>query len=103
MAATAISIKDPIHNLVQEGLLGLCETCIHKTSCVYRIQSNKIILQCELFEIGKANNLYAHRNDWEYKELKVNSRKGLCSNCLNEPHCQLPKANGGVWHCEEYF
>jgi hypothetical protein len=29
--------------------------------------------------------------------------KGICSNCLNFKHCQLPKDPAGVWHCEEYL
>jgi hypothetical protein len=28
--------------------------------------------------------------------------KGLCVNCANRETCLLPKAEGGVWHCEEY-
>lgn len=28
--------------------------------------------------------------------------KGLCMNCTNRETCLLPKAEGGVWHCEEY-
>jgi hypothetical protein len=29
--------------------------------------------------------------------------KGLCVNCANRHTCLLPKAEGGVWHCEEYL
>lgn len=29
--------------------------------------------------------------------------KGLCVNCANRFDCLLPKAEGGVWHCEEYI
>lgn len=102
MAAIAVQFEDKINNLLQEELPGLCTTCVHRISCAYRIQSKKIVLQCELFETQKATGINANRNNWVYKELKVNSHKGLCSNCLNEPHCQLPKAKGGVWHCGEY-
>jgi len=28
--------------------------------------------------------------------------KGLCMNCDNRFECQLPRPEGGVWHCEEY-
>jgi hypothetical protein len=27
---------------------------------------------------------------------------GLCCNCENNETCQIPKTEGGVWHCEEY-
>lgn len=102
MVATASPIPNEIANLLNEELTGLCNTCAHKYGCVYRIRSSKLMLQCELFEIEKPDNTNTNRTDGGYEELKVNSRKGLCSNCLNEPHCQLPKAVGGVWHCEEY-
>jgi hypothetical protein len=102
MVATALPIKDQINNLLKEELQGLCETCIHQNSCVYSIRSSKRILQCELFEIEKPDANYANGKGWGYEELIVNSHKGLCSNCLNAPHCQLPKAKGGVWHCGEY-
>jgi len=101
MGAIASPLEDQINNLLQEELPGLCATCTNRVGCIYRIQSKKIILQCELFEITKVAN--ANRNSWEYKELKVNSHKGLCSNCWNTSHCHLPKAKGGVWHCEEYI
>ncbi|MEP2669216.1 MAG: hypothetical protein ABJH04_09480 [Cyclobacteriaceae bacterium] len=100
MVATAVSTQDQITNLLTEELSGLCNTCAHKYGCAYRIRSSKLMLQCELFELEKENHI--NRIGWGYEELKVNSRKGLCSNCLNEPHCQLPNAIGGVWHCEEY-
>lgn len=29
--------------------------------------------------------------------------KGLCINCANRETCLLPRAEGGVWHCEEYL
>lgn len=102
MIATAIPIEDQISKLLKEELHGLCETCIHRHNCVYRIRSGKIVLQCELFEIEKIKSPYTNREVQEYKESNGNSHKGLCSNCFNEPHCKLPKAKGGVWHCEEY-
>lgn len=103
MIATAITTQNQINTLLTEELTGLCNTCAHKYGCVYRIRSTKIMLQCELFEPEKVDNENINRIDRGYAELKVNSRKGLCSNCLNEPHCQLPKAIVGVWHCEEYL
>jgi hypothetical protein len=27
---------------------------------------------------------------------------GLCLNCAHRTTCKLPRAEGGVWHCEEY-
>lgn len=102
MIVTAVPSEDQINNLLKEELKGLCETCTHRYSCVYRVRSSKIILQCELFEIEKVNTMSVNRKSRGHEEVKVNSHKGLCSNCLNEPHCQLPKAKSGVWHCEEY-
>jgi hypothetical protein len=31
------------------------------------------------------------------------SFRGLCVNCAHRCECLLPKAEGGVWHCEEYM
>lgn len=28
--------------------------------------------------------------------------KGLCVNCAYRDTCLLPRAEGGVWHCEKY-
>lgn len=28
--------------------------------------------------------------------------KGLCVSCANRETCLFPRAEGGVWHCEEY-
>ena len=28
--------------------------------------------------------------------------KGLCVNCAHRHYCLFPRAEGGIWHCEEY-
>jgi hypothetical protein len=28
--------------------------------------------------------------------------KGLCTTCDKRATCTFPKADGGVWHCEEF-
>ncbi len=33
---------------------------------------------------------------------KPGELKGLCANCEIRDTCTFPKAEGGIWHCEEY-
>jgi len=35
------------------------------------------------------------------QEEPANDR-GLCVNCAKREGCNLPRPDGGVWHCEEY-
>jgi len=103
MIATALTIESQIGELLKEGLPGLCETCIHRQGCVYRLRSDKMVLQCELFEGEKTKHQATAPQMGEHKELNVSPHKGLCGNCFNAPHCRLPKAKSGIWHCEEYY
>ena len=40
------------------------------------------------------------RSKVEEKDLSIT--KGLCKNCKKNETCQLPKPEGGIWHCEDY-
>ena len=42
------------------------------------------------------------RSGTERRARNAEEHKGLCANCANRQDCFLPKAEGGVWHCEEY-
>lgn len=79
-----------IEALVTRELGGLCPSCIHSEGCVFRKDSDKVVIQCGQFEVRAASA--AH-------ELPA---KGLCLNCAKAPLCHLPKESSGVWHCEEY-
>jgi hypothetical protein len=81
-----------IHNLPQKVLQGLCTNCASAEHCSYRKATDKIIIQCEIFEL---NNLVA-------QESVLPRPGGLCASCVHAAFCQLPGRNVGVWHCEEY-
>jgi hypothetical protein len=80
-----------IETLLQNELQGLCTNCVNTAHCSYRKATDKIIIQCELFEL---NNPVVHES--------VSGLGGLCANCATAVFCQLPGRNVGVWHCEEY-
>ena len=83
-----------IEEVVIKELGGLCESCVHSANCVYRKNSQKVVIQCEVFEtIGEAGSDHS---------IGSTSVKGLCSNCNKNHLCHLPKEASGVWHCEEY-
>jgi hypothetical protein len=84
-------ILDPIEVLVLKELQGLCMNCEHFNTCTYRRNSAKLIIQCELYEVGR-----------EWQAARPNQLKGLCMNCNNADICRLPQKQHGVWHCEEY-
>jgi hypothetical protein len=42
------------------------------------------------------------RRDTKRRAKDAEEYKGLCANCANRQDCLMPKAEGGVWHCEEY-
>jgi len=77
MIATALTIESQIGELLKEGLPGLCETCIHRQGCVYRLRSDKMVLQCELFEGEKTKHQATAPQMGEHKELNVSPHKGF--------------------------
>lgn len=87
---------------------GLCSTCIHAQSCVYREARGGDAQYCELFEVGNGSHptptvsLVTKVKSDAGAKPKQSTLRGLCVNCENRDTCTLPKAEGGVWHCEEY-
>lgn len=83
-----------IEDLVSKELIGLCGSCVHFDGCVYRKNSQRIVIQCEVFEsvTGATKGIPA----------KQNPVKGLCVNCSRNHFCHLPREASGVWQCEEY-
>ena len=82
-----------IEEIVIKELNGLCGSCIHFEDCVYRKNSQKVVIQCEVFE---------SHGGVPGKTLGDTFVKGLCLNCSKNRYCNLPKEASGVWHCEEY-
>ncbi|MDD4871142.1 MAG: hypothetical protein PHR77_11340 [Kiritimatiellae bacterium] len=85
----------------ESRLHGLCRNCCRAETCRYPGDRSKPVLDCEEFDMGKM----------KIKHMRQTARKattrgkdigGLCSNCAVRSVCDLPKMEGGVWHCEEY-
>ena len=82
-----------IEEIVVRELNGLCGSCVHFDSCVYRMNAQKVVIQCEVFESSGGASA---------KSDEGIAPKGLCFNCSIRHFCHLPKETSGVWHCEEY-
>ena len=80
--------REIIEEMVSAGMTGLCPTCLHDETCVYRSNSVKDVIQCELFEVDA--------------EIDSPALRGLCKTCDHASYCTLPGKKSGVWHCNEY-
>jgi len=87
----------------------LCSTCENNSTCTFPKDPDRPVLYCELFDDGRAaaqnsvkdpSPLSLKSSDKPDEEQKRFT--GLCSNCENRWSCSFPKAEGGIWHCEEY-
>ena len=76
--------------------IDVCAICDIAASCPYRLMRAPDDGPCALFE-GSEHILAALRDTAAGHQVK-----GLCENCENRETCLLPKAEGGIWHCEEY-
>jgi len=75
---------------------GLCMTCNHAKTCVCLAQSTEPIWRCEEFDPSGTMRTTTPPVDLTGQPL------GLCINCERLPTCNLPKAEGGVWYCDEF-
>jgi hypothetical protein len=79
-----------IEHIVNRELRHICDTCVHAETCIYKKQSQKAIIQCEMYETDAK------------EALNGGVLQGLCKNCDHAPRCTLPGKQFGVWHCNEY-
>jgi hypothetical protein len=92
--------------------LGLCSTCNNAPTCFHRARRGPALF-CELFD-GYAPPVEPARSEHAPPppvDLSMARRAaeegaakyaGLCVNCEHRRTCGHPKAEGGVWHCENY-
>lgn len=84
---------------------GLCSTCNHFPTCVYRL-NRLVVWYCEEFDdyvpprskprdISQPVITPPNSNDQD-------KFMGLCVNCENRDQCVHARRPGGVWQCEEY-
>lgn len=99
-------MRDTESTIVKDSVTatGICTSCIHASTCLYQKAAKHPIWFCEMFEseFGKALKPEKHTKV-SSPEIPLQTRlPGLCANCEKRETCTLPKAEGGVWHCEEY-
>lgn len=81
----------------------LCSTCNDSQTCVRRAHHGKPVWQCEEFDDFQSPSKVKVLRTAAAGETKPSkSLQGLCTNCDNREICVIPKADAGVWHCEEY-
>lgn len=88
-----MDIPELIEHLIQHELKGLCTNCAFVSHCSYRKATDKIIIQCELYQLSPALDA----------PKPASTQLGLCVNCCNADTCKLPGRHTGIWHCEEYL
>ena len=90
---------------------GLCSTCNNSPGCFF-LASRGPALFCEMFDNYVPSALWATGEaapasvrplvTVSRADTEVSGCTGLCVNCENRQTCNLPRPDGGVWHCEEY-
>ena len=88
---------------------GLCSTCRNATDCTFPREPNKPVFYCEEFETEPFVSTKTTGKDLDSavalpipEERDSGGYAGLCSDCEDRETCTFPRAEGGVWHCEEY-
>jgi len=81
-----------IEHLLQNELKGLCTTCNVASKCFYRKGTNKIIIQCELYQLYEAAGV----------PQETSAQRSLCTSCSRGDTCRLPGRRMGIWRCEVY-
>ncbi|OIO65033.1 MAG: hypothetical protein AUJ47_03270 [Candidatus Marinimicrobia bacterium CG1_02_48_14] len=97
----SIAYQTPVSPAKQINDTGLCQNCLHVNECTLRRNPDEAIVACEEHEIAGGTNLKLHRGT-QPKPAEQSQFLGLCMNCDIRAECTLPKAEAGVWHCEEY-
>ena len=91
---------------------GLCMTCVHTRTCTFPRREAQPVLNCEEFDGGEQNAVgtpaevvapsVTIRAQTMCKTEPSARLRGLCGTCEKRATCTFPKAEGGVWHCEEF-
>ena len=89
----------------ESSFVGLCSTCNNAATCTYRALRGGDALFCEMFDdyvpessLRESAAVGAAASE----EPQALPYAGLCVNCESRNTCQWARAEGGVWHCEEY-
>jgi hypothetical protein len=83
---------------------GICQNCIYKEDCIYKIDSKQQIIYCEEHNSCLPIKTEKPLQKSEAILVVTNSKfTGLCINCDNRNDCTLRNSNHVIWHCEEYI
>jgi hypothetical protein len=85
-------------------LKGICGVCALVDSCERVKDLKEPLMTCEKLEpdptlVSEMVEQFLESSNPHAVSL---NHLGLCSNCDHRVNCTFPKAEGGVWHCEEY-
>jgi len=83
---------------------GICAACVYGDDCTLSAESDRVILQCEQFELAfpKADRQVPAPRRVVAVNDRTGNHVGLCANCAKRETCTYPKPEGGIWRCEEY-
>ncbi len=89
---------------------GLCRTCDNAPTCTYLRSRKDPVFYCEEFSAFTPSHVRARKlsphwlgaNNPGPARVRPNNLLGLCSTCEDWETCTFARAEGGVWHCEEY-
>ncbi len=90
---------------------GLCRTCSHSPTCTFPRCEQHPVMFCEEFVgVARATTTVAMTErpplaaqDQRICETEHSSEyRGLCRTCEHREGCTFPRAEGGVWQCEEF-
>lgn len=102
------------HIADKRGRQGLCTFCDVAAGCALIEPAGMPVLECEEFravvkpkgrvaqekEVLDAKSAQASQS--ERKDYTDWREKGLCGDCAIYDTCPFSKAEGGIWHCEEF-
>ncbi len=83
------------------AVTGLCVNCSRASTCFMARSVPGPITLCEEYELERVA-AQAQPAASVADAVVASSLRGLCVNCEQRSTCSLPKAEAGVWHCEEY-
>ncbi len=82
--------------------LGLCANCRHQASCMNRARAEGPVAFCEDHETDIVLRAIVDTPIFTHVDPTPAARTGLCVNCDYRDTCSHPRAEGGVWRCEDY-
>ncbi|MDQ1256650.1 MAG: hypothetical protein QG656_1248 [Candidatus Hydrogenedentes bacterium] len=86
----------------------LCTTCKSSSACTFKLGTAHQSFFCEEFEsavlVSKpAIKTISGAAAWvQSYGGESAAAAGLCGDCSGRHECSASRAEGGVWHCEEY-